>query len=213
MSAGSPVIVFDVSGVIVHWQPLDLMRRHFPEHAYDDTSAAEVLAQVSQGFAPEGDWGAFDRGEVEPDALAQRIAQRTGYARANVKALVDAIPEHTQPMPDSVALIERLRDAGHRLALLSNMPVSYAAHLEREHACFNAFEHRTWSGRVGVMKPQPQIFDRVREALAVADASQLIFIDDVRGNVDAARALGWQAVHFTTATDCARQLQRLGCSF
>ena len=102
-------VVFDVGGVLVQWKPLELMRAHFGDLASDDAGARAVMAQVFQTFAPEADWGAFDRGHVEPDVLAARIAARTGYPRARVKALIDAIPEHLQPMPESVALLRRVR--------------------------------------------------------------------------------------------------------
>jgi putative hydrolase of the HAD superfamily len=66
-----------------------------------------------------------------------------------------------------VALIERMRAAGHRLGLLSNMAAAYAEHLEAQHAVFAAFEHRAWSGRLGLAKPARAIFDHVRGALEV----------------------------------------------
>jgi HAD superfamily hydrolase (TIGR01509 family) len=86
------------------------------------------------------------------------------------------------------------------------MPVPYADHLEAAHACFAAFEVRAWSGRIGMAKPDHQLFDHVREALGVAPADAL-FIDDHAGNVEAARACGWQAIQFTGAAQCKRQLQ------
>ena len=202
-------VVFDVGGVIVQWQPLELMRRHFPSHARDEADARAVLAQVTQSFAVEGDWAAFDCGRIEADELAARIAQRTPLPLPQVRTLIDAIPEHLQPMPEMVALLGRLGAAGRRLALLSNMPRPYADHLERQHRCFDAFEHRAWSGRLGVMKPQREIYDHVRERLGVDHASQLLFVDDHAGNVDAARALGWQALHFTSARDVIAALDQL----
>ena len=202
-------VVFDVGGVIVLWQPEALMRQCFPQHAVDDASAARIKAQVFQSFAEGGDWAAFDRGQVEPEALAGRIAERSGLPHHGVTALIDAIPDHLQPMPDSLALIERVRAAGHRLALLSNMPRPYAAHLESAHACFGWFEHRTWSGRLGAMKPDRAIFDHVREGLAL-DLEDAIFLDDHAGNIDAARSFGWNALHFESAAQCAAALARDG---
>jgi putative hydrolase of the HAD superfamily len=202
-------VVFDVGGVIVRWQPNELMRRCFPQHAVDDASADAVKAQVFQTFAPDADWSTFDRGAVEPDVLADRIAERTGLPRDGMAALIGAIPEHLQPMPASVALLESVRAAGHRLALLSNMPRPYAAHLEDAHACFSWFEHRAWSGRLGVMKPDRAIFDSVRDALSL-DLQHAIFIDDHAGNVDAAASFGWQALHFENAAQAERQLVALG---
>jgi putative hydrolase of the HAD superfamily len=202
-------VVFDVGGVLVQWKPLELMRAYFGDRASDDAGARAVMAQVFQTFAPEADWGAFDRGHVEPGALAERIAARTGYPRAQVEALIEAIPEHLQPMPESVALLRRVRAAGHRLVLLSNMPRPYAAHLERAHECFGWFEHRTWSGRLGVMKPQREIFDHTRDAAGL-DLAHAVFIDDHHGNIEAARAYGWRAIHFDNAAGCAAALEREG---
>jgi putative hydrolase of the HAD superfamily len=197
-------IVFDVGGVIVRWQPLELMREHLPMAAPDD-----AFAQVFQGWAPGADWGEFDLGRIEADALAARIAARTGYPVEALAALIAAVPHHLQPMPESVALIERVRAAGHRLALLSNMPRPYADHLESEHACFGWFEHRAWSGRLGVMKPGRAIFDQVRATLGV-DPREALFVDDHAGNVDAAKALGWNVLRFEDPAQCERDLRARG---
>jgi putative hydrolase of the HAD superfamily len=203
MSRGR-TIVFDVGGVIVRWQPLELMREHLPMVAPD-----EAMRQVFQGWAPGADWLDFDLGRVEPVALAERIAARTGYPRAAVASLVAAVPHHLQPMAESVALIERVRAAGHRLALLSNMPAPYAAHLETHHAVFAAFEHRAWSGRLGLAKPERAIFDHVRDALG-ADPAESLFIDDHAGNIDAAQTFGWQGLRFESAAQAEAQLVARG---
>ena len=202
-------LVFDIGGVVVRWQPLQLMRQVLPAQAHDDSSAKAVAAAIFQGLTPGGDWAEFDRGRIEPVALAERIAARTGYAAQNVIALIAAIPAHVQPMPASVALLERVRAAGHRLTLLSNMPVPYADHLEATHACFGWFEASVFSGRVGLMKPERAMFDHAREALAL-DLEHALFIDDHPGNIEAARACGWQALRFENAAQCEADLRRTG---
>jgi HAD superfamily hydrolase (TIGR01509 family) len=202
-------LVFDVGGVVVRWQPAQLMREALPAQASDEARAKAVAALVFQSLAPGSDWAEFDRGRIEPDALAARISARTGYPERNLRALIAAIPDHLTPMPASVALLEQVRDAGHRLALLSNMPLPYAAHLEARHACFSWFEARVFSGRVGLMKPERAMFEHAREALAL-DLGHALFIDDHAVNVDAARACGWQALHFENAAQCEAALRRDG---
>jgi putative hydrolase of the HAD superfamily len=194
-------IVFDVGGVIVRWHPTHLVREHLPSVAHDDASARHVVAQVFQGWDANADWVAFDLGRVEPDELVKRIAARTGYSMAALASLVGAIPEHLQPMRESVALIERARGAGRRLALISNMPRPFADHLEAHHVCFQAFELRAWSGRLGMMKPERAIFEHLRTSLAL-DLDHTIFVDDHVANVEAARAYGWQALQFECAAQC-----------
>lgn len=202
-------LVFDIGGVLVHWQPLQLMQQVLPAQAHDESSAKAVVAAVFQTFAPEADWAQFDLGRIEPEPLAERIAARTGYPLQGLRALIAAIPAHIQPMPASVALLERVRAAGHRLTLLSNMPVPYADHLEAAHACFGWFEAGVFSGRVGLMKPERAMFDHARDSMAL-DLDQSLFIDDHPANIAAARALGWQALHFENAAQCEAALRRDG---
>lgn len=54
-------------------------------------------------------------------------------------------------------------------------------------------------------KPDPAIFELLaqRHGLVAADT---LFIDDLLANVQAAQALGWQAIHCTTPEGLAGQL-------
>jgi putative hydrolase of the HAD superfamily len=198
-------IVFDFGGVVFQWQPTSLLRQTLPEHAPDEAAAGALVANLFQGFAPGSDWSAFDLGLIEPDALAARIARRTGLAAADVLAVVHAIPPHLQPQPGTVALMRRLKQAGHRLFYLSNMPASYADELERSHDFFDLFDDGIFSARVQMMKPQPEIFHEAVRRFGRRPAD-LLFIDDVAHNVNAARALGWQGLHFTNAAACEAAL-------
>jgi HAD superfamily hydrolase (TIGR01509 family) len=202
-------LVFDIGGVVVHWRPLQLMQQVLPLQAHDEASARAVAAAVFQTYSPDADWAQFDLGRIEPEPLAERIAARTGYPLQGLRALIAAIPAHIQPMPASVALLERVRAAGHRLTLLSNMPVPYADHLEAAHTCFAWFEAGVFSGRVGLMKPERAMFDHARDSMAL-DLGQSLFIDDHPANIAAARALGWQALHFENAAQCEAALRRDG---
>ena len=199
-------IVFDFGGVVFRWQPLALLRETLPQRARDDEQARGVAAELFQGHSPQGDWGAFDRGEIEVATLAQRIARRTSLSEAEVLSFVDAVPGHLEPIFETVALLGRLKAAGHRLFFLSNMPAPFAEHLQRSHACMACFEDGVFSSQVRLMKPQPAIFQAAAQHFGLAP-HELILIDDVAHNVDAARAVGWQALHFSGAAGCAEALR------
>jgi HAD superfamily hydrolase (TIGR01509 family) len=199
-------LVFDAGGVIIRWQPQQLVRHALPAFAHDDASADAVAAAIFHATDRDTDWAQFDLGRVEPEALAVRIAQRTGYPLQQLRALIAGIPEHLEPMPASVALLGRVHAAGHRLALLSNMPRPHAAHLEARHAFFGWFETCVFSGRVGLMKPERAIFDHARQLLAL-DLEHALFIDDLPVNIEAARKLGWQALLFEDVAQCEAALR------
>lgn len=200
-------IVFDFAGVLFRWQPMHLLQRELPHRAPDEASARHWVEAIFQSYG--GDWAEFDRGTVSVPDLVQRIAARTGLGEHEVRAVVDAVPAELQPVPETVALLRRLHAAGRRLFYLSNMPEPYAGFLESRHDFLGCFESGVISARVGWIKPEAEIFALAAARFGVAPAS-LLFLDDVAGNVQAARAAGWQALHFIEAGDCERQLLERG---
>ena len=198
-------VVFDFGAVLFRWQPLELLQQVVPDLAPDEAAARAVAAAFFESFTPDSDWAQFDLGRVDEAELARRIAARTGRPEARVRRVIDAIPPHLEPLPDTVALVASLREAGHRLYYLSNMPAPYAEHLEREHAVVRTFADGIFSARVGLMKPHAPIFE-LAEARFGLQPAQTVFIDDHAGNVEAARARGWQAVQFKSAQQVRAEL-------
>ena len=202
-------VVFDLGGVVFNWQPFQLLQQVLPQHAHDTVSAQALAQQIFQTFRLDGDWAQFDLGQVEPPALADRIARRTGLLASEIMALIDAIPPHLQPQRGTVALMEALRQQGHRLVYLSNMPALYADQLEREHSFFRWFDGGVFSARVGQMKPDPAIYRTAIDRLSLQGQTPL-FIDDVQHNLDAARAVGWRGLRFESPPQLGSALRSLG---
>jgi putative hydrolase of the HAD superfamily len=202
-------VVFDFGAVLFQWKPVQLLRLSVPELAPDDASARALAAQIFESFTPESDWARFDTGELEEGPLAERIARRIGATTAQVRRVINAIPPHLVAQAPMVALFRQLKAAGHAMYFLSNMPISYAARLERENPFIAEFEDGIFSGRVGLMKPQPAIFELARKRFGIEPA-RTVFIDDQAGNVAAAQALGWQGIRFENAAQCRQALQAGG---
>ncbi|MFM8766594.1 MAG: HAD family hydrolase [Rubrivivax sp.] len=201
--------MLDIGGVGFPWAPQARLQQTVPDLAPDEAAARRVAASFFESFTPDSDWARFDLGLVEEDELARRIAARTGTPEDRVRRVIDAIPGHLQPQADTVALLQRLKAAGHRLYYLSNMPRSYAEHLERHNAFIGDFLDGIFSARVGLMKPHRAIFELAQERFALA-GTPTVFIDDHAGNIAAAQAHGWQTVHFSAAARAERELQQAG---
>jgi putative hydrolase of the HAD superfamily len=200
-------VVFDFGGVLFRWHPPSFLARVWPHRVADAAAGAAVAAEFFQHYG--GDWGAFDQGLIGAEEVTDRIAARTGWPRAEVAQVVAAVPDELQALPDTVALIAELKAAGHRLFYLSNMPEPYADHLERSHPLQDWFEAGVFSGRVKQSKPGAAVYRLASERFGVAPQSCL-FLDDHPANIDAARAAGWQALHFTTAAAVRPRLRELG---
>lgn len=206
-------LVFDLGAVLIRWEPALLIQQHFPERA-PDAQAASRLARALFGHA---DWHGFDGGLHSVEEVIARTAMRLSLPQDAVHALIMPLGEQLEPIPETVALLRQLRDHRDaqvqdapplRLFYLSNMPAPYARVLQRRHAFLQWFDGGIFSADVRLAKPQPEIFQLLAQRHGLAPA-RTVFIDDLLANVQAAQALGWQAIHCTAPEALAAQLQPL----
>jgi putative hydrolase of the HAD superfamily len=199
-------LVFDFGGVLFNWHPPTLLARVWPHRVADEAQGREVAAQFFQNYV--GDWGAFDQGLIGLDEVVRRIATRTGWSETEIRQVTDAVPAELAPQPGTVAMVEELKRAGHRLFYLSNMPEPYADFLEQSYPLHDWFEDGVFSGRVKHIKPGRTIFEIAAQRFGVPHQS-LIFLDDHPQNVEGAKALGWQALLFRNAEQARTELEAL----
>jgi putative hydrolase of the HAD superfamily len=87
-------------------------------------------------------------------------------------------------------------------AILSNSGPG-ARERERHHGFEDITDDIVYSHEVGLAKPDPAAYELTARRLGV-EPHEVLFLDDVEANVDAARRAGWHAVlHRDTATSIA----------
>jgi FMN phosphatase YigB (HAD superfamily) len=152
--------------------------------------------------------------------LAAVAVPETDRARAH--DLLDAVlrtPVWCQPVAGSRLGLQRLAEAGVRLAVTSNSDGTVADHLARHEwvqvgdGSGVRVEVVTDSGVVGVGKPDPRVFEATIAALDLPPAQILHIGDSVHYDVEGAAAVGMQAVHMDPFELCAstdhRHVRRL----
>lgn len=196
------VVVFDLGGVLVDWNPRHLYRRLFGT----DEDAMEVfLTQVCHVEWNERQ----DRGRPWAEAIAEAISRhpdQAAYIRAYRERWGEMLAEAVH---DSVAILRELRAAGTRLLALTNWSAETFPIAEARFDFMQWFEGIVVSGREGLMKPEAAIFRRLVERYRLVP-ERTVFIDDHPRNVDAARAFGLHALRFTDATRLRGDLIALG---
>jgi len=201
-------LVFDFGGVVFRWRPHELLQRMLPQRGLDDTAARALAAVFFQGHG-DGLWAAFDRGSVTQDELVPLLAARTDVDAASVRRIIAEVPAELRPLPDTVAWIERLSEAGHVLHYLSNMPAPIAAHLLRANPFLARFRSGVFSSHVSLIKPEAAIYALAQRAFG-AQPGELLLLDDTAVNIEAAAAAGWQAQLFSDAPSCQAALSQRG---
>jgi putative hydrolase of the HAD superfamily len=137
----------------------------------------------------------YDRGQLDTVTYWTRVFGRAPRA-SHVQRLheTDTIM-WSRPNQSSIDAAQRTAALGLRLAVLSNAPAELADRFDRL-PWLDPFAPRLFSGRLGMVKPEPAIFVAALEALD-ARPGDVIFVDDRPENVEAALRLGLRATLFT----------------
>ena len=152
----------------------------------------ELLWQ--SGFSAGCDAGRY--GDAA-DVRAQ-IRRITGYAGSD-EHLDTAWCSAFRPDPDVIERLARHR-GGRRGVFTNNGPVEEDVLTRLYPDAFGLFEHVFFCWRLAANKPDPAVYRQVADLLAVPPG-QIGFADDSAGNVEAAVACGWRAVHYHVPGD------------
>jgi 2-haloacid dehalogenase len=195
-------IIFDFGGVLLDWDPRHLYRKLFMD---DEPAMERFLAEVDfYAWNLQQDAGRpFD---LAVEELCARYPQHCELVRAYDTRWEESISGPIQPTVD---LLDSLRDTGYRLAGLSNWSAEKFELVRHRYPFLEWFETIVISGDVGLVKPDRQIFLLLLERLQ-DPAGQCLLIDDSPGNIDAARQLGLQTIHYRSPDQLKRELTRLG---
>jgi putative hydrolase of the HAD superfamily len=89
------------------------------------------------------------------------------------------------------------------------MPHAMEAGLRARHRWIEAFNHHTWSHAVNLAKPEPAIYLHAAEGLHTPPAN-ILFLDDRPENIEAAIAVGMQAIQYTTHQAFEQEMHNRG---
>lgn len=181
------VVVFDIGGVLVDWQPhlawLDEMGSRDAVEAFMariDFRALNLRADAGERFA--------DLAATLPDpADARRLA-----------AYVEAYPKTVEHRIEGTwDILDQLRAQGTPVHAITNWSAeTWPRGLLAQPRLAEVFGVTVVSGQEGMIKPDPRIFWLLCTRAGVAP-QDCVFIDDGPHNVDGARAAGMDGIHFT----------------
>ena len=185
-----PVIVFDLGAVLIDWNPRHLYRKLFDREA-------EMEAFLRDICTPE--WNAEqDRGRSWADAVALLSAEHPEH-RSLIHAYKDRWEEMmTGPIQGTVDILNRLKQESYELHALTNWSAETFPIARRRFEFLDQFETILVSGEERMMKPEAQIFELLLARIG-HPAERCLFIDDSAKNIEAAAALGFDAIRFEGA--------------
>lgn len=185
-----PVVVFDLGGVLIDWDPRHLYRKLIDDEARMEWFLAEVC---------HTEWNLEqDRGRTFAEAIEEAAARHPGE-----RPLIEAYHQRwgemmAGPIAGAVALLEEVKDAGYEVHALTNWSAETFPIARQRFAFLDGFETILVSGEEGLVKPDPAIFHLMLERIG-HPADVCVYIDDSAKNVSAAAHVGFDAIHFQGA--------------
>jgi 2-haloacid dehalogenase len=196
------VVVFDLGGVLVDWNPRHLYRTLFDG---DDAAMERFLAEVCTPAWNDEQ----DRGRPWAEACALLVRDHPDQ-----RALIEAWPSRFDetiagPIAGTVDVLAELRAGGVPLYALSNWSAETFPRARARFPFLDWFRGIVISGALRTAKPDLAIYRHLLETYGLR-AEDTVFIDDAPRNVAAAASLGMHAVHFTAPAALRESLIGLG---
>jgi 2-haloacid dehalogenase len=195
------VVVWDLGGVLIEWDPRNLYRQVFRDEAEMEWFLAEVCHH---------DWNETqDAGRPFAEGIAEAVARHPGY-RSQIEAFHARWTEMLGgEVAGSSAVLDELVERGVPVFALTNWSAETFPLARDRFPFLDRFGGIVVSGEEGTRKPHPEIFAILCERYAL-DPATTLFVDDSERNVRAAADQGFHAHRFTTAADLRAVLVGFG---
>ncbi|GAB4565515.1 MAG: HAD family phosphatase [Anaerolineales bacterium] len=193
-------IIFDLGNVLIGWDA----RRLYNRLLLDPQTVDSFLEQIR--FS---EWNAKqDAGRPFREGVAELTREFPHYAD-----LIHAYDSHweeslTGTHDETIEIVRKLKQAGWSLYLLSNFSVEKFELIRSKHDFFALFDDLVISGEHKTIKPDPAIFNITLQRIK-RQAQECLFIDDSLPNIETARNLGFQTIHYHSPVQLRIDLKKL----
>ena len=194
--AGIEAVVFDIGKVLIGWEP---------EAFYDRVIGVEKRTRLFADVDIYGMNERVDLGADFTDSVYELAGQHVEW-KMEIRLWHDRWIEMAQPaIEHSARLLRALRARGLPVFALSNFGVGSLEIAKVAYPVLTEFDRAYISGEMRVMKPDPEIYQRLEDDSDVAPGG-LLFADDRMENIEAAEKRGWQVHHFVEPQGFADRL-------
>ncbi len=202
ISRNIKVVLFDFGGVLAEegfrkgLMAIARAKGLSPEGFFDSAGAAVYDSGYVLGKADESAYWKMVREKTRIDGTDEEFRRE--------------ILERFQLRPWMLEIVRRLKQRGYVLGILSDQS-QWLDDLDKQYDFFKEFDIVFNSYHLGKGKKDPALFDEIATKLDVK-SSEILFIDDNEGNIDRARAKGWNTILYRNKGDFLEHMMEYGFS-
>lgn len=200
-------VLWDFGGVILS-SPFDAFRRYEAEHGLP----IDFIRGVNTTNPHSNAWALLERDEITADQFDVLFADESSALGHRVRGADVLSLLAGEIRPEMVAMLDRVKDAGYKIACLTNNVlggdgerVGDDARSVAVAAIMDRFDVIVESSRVGFRKPEPRFYEIACEMLGVRP-DECVFLDDLGINLKPAAAMGMITIKVTSALQAIADL-------
>ena len=197
------VIVFDLGGVIVNGNfksPLGML--------FDNSGTVINKTKDKSNFSNLLRF--YDMGKISVADFHEKINDHLDI-ELSFDEFISASNEAIEAGDDGIEEIVRSLSKKYQLAILSNTNPVHYEHIKEKYSVIGLFDHILLSYEMGAVKPDAAAYEKLMNATSMLPSKHL-FIDDRSENINAAKEIGMDGIHYISIENLRLELKERGIS-
>jgi len=193
-------IIFDLGAVLIDWHPHHLYKKIYT----DESEMLHFLESVCTN-----DWNEEQDGGRTLAEGTDLLVKQFPEHEENIRAYYGRWDEMLAgPVKGTPEIFRELKDSGkYKIYALSNWSAETFPVAQQRFDFLNWFDGLVVSGTERMRKPFPEFYHLLLDRYNIKP-EEALFIDDNYRNIEAARKIGIESIHFTDAESLKEELAK-----
>lgn len=144
--------VFDIGKVLLNFKPLKYLSKKVSERYF---------LEINDAIFKSPEWLMLDRGIITQSEAIDRICERNKENSELIKDVMNDWYQMLTPIEEVVDILKELKGKGNKAFYLSNFHELAFENVTSRYELFKCFDGGIVSYKVGLLKPEKEIYERL----------------------------------------------------
>lgn len=194
-------IIFDIGNVLVKFR----WKEYLEDCGYNEEKAGKIAdATIKSNL-----WKEWDRGDLDDSVLIDKFCENHADIDREIRKLFNDIDQLVREFDYSAGFIQRLKQEGYMVYLLSNYSKSHFEKSSRKFDFIRYVDGKLISYEVNHVKPEAAIYEALIKKYNI-EPSEAVFLDDLPENLEGAKPFGFHTIQVKSYEQILQDLGKLG---
>lgn len=194
-------VIFDIGNVLVDFCFHEFISRY----GYSE----EILKRIGAATLGSGFWDELDRGLMSYEEVLAEFIKKDPEIEAQIREVLSDTAGIVLEREQTIPWIKKLKATGYQVLALSNFPEKVYLENQQPMRFLDEMDGYILSYRDHVIKPMEEIYHLLEQRYGFLP-QECVFIDDLPGNLEAARRLSWHTIRYESYEQVKKELQDMG---